>query len=95
VFLRECSLGVTGKAARASKEEICVNHGGGLAMIRQPSRDEVRLPSNGDSISAVTILDHQGRVVRVVPAHEFRRGPLVRRNPMVSRRGSGASQSTK
>jgi hypothetical protein len=63
-------------------------------MIRRSSTDEVRLPSNGDSISAVTILDHQGRVVRVVSAHEFRRGPLVRRNPMVRRRGRGTSQST-
>ncbi len=63
-------------------------------MIRRSSMDEVRLPSYAESVSAVTILDDRGRVVRVVPAHEFRRGPVVRRNRTVIRRGSGPSHST-
>ena len=35
--------------------------------------DIVRLPSGDDSIAPVTILDAEGRVVRVVSAEEFRR----------------------
>jgi hypothetical protein len=37
------------------------------------SSGAVRLPSHDESIAPVTILDGQGRVVRVVPAAEFRR----------------------
>ena len=62
-------------------------------MIRRTGVDEIRLPSNGEPIAAVTILDDQGRVVRVVPAHEFRRGPVIRRNPVVSRRRAEARHS--
>jgi hypothetical protein len=51
--------------------------------------DEIRLPSHEEPIPAVTILDGQGRVVRVVPANEFRRGPILRRHPIVSGRGGG------
>lgn len=36
------------------------------STVRLPSRDD-------DSIAPVTILDAEGRVVRVVPATEFRR----------------------
>jgi len=51
--------------------------------------NEIRLPSHEEPIPAITILDGQGRVVRVVPANEFRRGPILpRRHPVVSpRRG--------
>jgi hypothetical protein len=35
--------------------------------------DIVRLPSGDDSIAPVTILDAEGRVLRVVSAEEFRR----------------------
>ena len=35
--------------------------------------DIVRLPSGDDSIAPVTILDAEGRVVRVISAEEFRR----------------------
>ena len=35
--------------------------------------DTVRLPSADESIAPVTILDAQGRVLRVVSAEEFRR----------------------
>jgi hypothetical protein len=41
------------------------------------SSDAVRLPSGDDSIAPVTILDAQGRVVRVVSAEEFRRARLA------------------
>ena len=37
------------------------------------SSDTVRLPSADESIAPVTILDAQGRVLRVVSAEEFRR----------------------
>jgi hypothetical protein len=42
-------------------------------MSRRSQADEIRLPSDEEPIAAVTILDGQGRVVRVVPACEFRR----------------------
>ena len=35
--------------------------------------EAVRLPSGDESIAPVTILDAQGRVVRVVSAEDFRR----------------------
>ena len=38
------------------------------------SSDTIRLPSADEAIAPVTILDAQGRVVRVVSAEEFRRG---------------------
>ena len=34
---------------------------------------DIKLPDHEEAISPVTILDGQGRVVRVVPAQEFRR----------------------
>jgi len=37
------------------------------------SSDTVRLPSGDETIGPVTILDAQGRVLRVVSAEEFRR----------------------
>ena len=37
------------------------------------SSDTVRLPTADESIAPVTILDAQGRVLRVVSAEEFRR----------------------
>jgi len=43
-------------------------------MRRRSAMDEIRLPSHGDLIPAVTILDGEGRMVRVVPGDEFRRG---------------------
>jgi len=38
------------------------------------SSDAVWLPSGDESVGPVTILDAQGRVLRVVSAEEFRRG---------------------
>ena len=43
-------------------------------MTRRSAADEIRLPSDEEPIPAVTIFDGQGRVVRVVPADDFRRG---------------------
>ena len=59
-------------------------------MSRRSVVDEIRLPNHDEPVSAVTILDGEGRVVRVVPANEFRRGPILpRRHPVVSPRRGG------
>lgn len=61
-------------------------------MSRRSVMDEIRLPNHDEPVSAVTILDGQGRVMRVVPAHEFRRGSVVRRHHIgSSRRGGGST----
>jgi hypothetical protein len=36
---------------------------------------EVRLPRNEDPIAAVTILDGNGSIIRIIPATEFRQAP--------------------
>ena len=54
-------------------------------MSRGSIMDEIRLPSHEEPIPAVTILDGQGRVVRVISGNEFRRGPILRRQPNVIR----------
>ena len=54
-------------------------------MSRVPGGAEIRLPSHEEAISAVTIFDGRGNVVRVVPATEFRRGPIIRRHPIARR----------
>jgi hypothetical protein len=60
-------------------------------MSRRLIVDEIRLPSHEEPISAVTIFDGQGRVVRVVPGNEFR-GPIVRRQPTIIRGRRGLRQ---
>lgn len=40
---------------------------------RRSAAEEIMLPRHEETIAPVTILDAQGRVIRVVPAHEFRR----------------------
>jgi hypothetical protein len=51
------------------------------------SRGAVRLPWHDDeAIAPVTILDAQGRVVRVVPATELRRAAPVARDHWPERR---------
>jgi len=60
-------------------------------MNRRSVMDEIRLPNHDEPASAVTILDSRGRVLRVVPASEFRRGPVIRRHPIVNSRRSGGS----
>jgi len=62
-------------------------------MSRRSGVDEIRLQTHEEQIPAVTILDGQGRVVRVVPANEFRRGPVIRRRPIVGRRHGGRSMA--
>jgi len=51
-------------------------------MSRGSEVGEVRLPSHEESIAAVTILDGQGRVVRVVSGTEFRRAQIARTQPV-------------
>jgi len=46
-------------------------------MSRRTAASEIRLPDHEESIPPVTILDGQGRLVRVVPAQEFRRTPVA------------------
>jgi hypothetical protein len=41
-------------------------------MNRRVAMEDVRLPRNEEPIAAVTILDRNGSIVRVVPATEFR-----------------------
>jgi len=53
-------------------------------MTRRPLHD-VRLPDHDNTIAPMTILDAEGRVLRVVPAQEFRPTPLVRTAPMLAR----------
>jgi len=58
-------------------------------MKQRSTTGEIRLPSHEEPIPAVTILDGQGRVVRVIPGNEFRRGPVIRRHPIESRKRDG------
>jgi len=60
--------------------------------------EAVRLPSGDESIAPVTILDAQGRVVRVVSAEDFRRArsaatiaTLDDQRPVVLMRQPGAT----
>jgi hypothetical protein len=65
------------------------------------SAGTLRLPSPDESIGPVTILDGQGRVVRVVPASEFRRAQpdtggwrdLRRARPLNQRRSTPAADA--
>ena len=83
VFLRRVRATALGRTPKPSKGEGDTPRG--LAMSQRQVMNEIRLPSHDEPISAVTILDGQGRVVRVVPAAQFRSGPIVRRHPIVSR----------
>jgi hypothetical protein len=60
-------------------------------MSRRSVLDEIRLPNHDEPVSAVTILDGHGRVVRVVPANEFRSGPEFRRHHSGSGKSGGGS----
>jgi hypothetical protein len=50
------------------------------------SAEAVRLSRREEAIAPVTIFDAQGRIVRVVPATEFRRSAPVSRAPRFERR---------
>lgn len=66
-------------------------------MNRRSARSEVRLPNHDEPIAAVSILDGQGRLVRVVPATEFHRTPMVRARSLAGRwrnRPAGITQAT-
>ena len=51
---------------------------GGSAMAQRTGTSDVKLPGHDEPIAPVTILDEQGRVVRVVQASEFRRAATTR-----------------
>src|SRR2546421_12539776 len=46
-------------------------------MSRPSAGSDVKLPDHEESIAPVTILDAQGRLVRVVAAKDFRRTPAA------------------
>ena len=48
--------------------------------------NEIRLPGNEEPIAAVTILDGNGAILRIVPATAFRRSPPTRPRPAAVRR---------
>jgi hypothetical protein len=50
-------------------------------MNRRVGTEDVRLPGNEEPIAAVTILDQNGSIVRVVPATEFRRAGTIYDRP--------------
>ena len=47
-------------------------------MAQRTGTSDVKLPGHDEPIAPVTILDEQGRVVRVVQASEFRRAATNR-----------------
>ena len=47
-------------------------------MAQRARTSDVKLPGHEEPIAPVTILDEQGRVVRVVQASEFRRDVAAR-----------------
>jgi hypothetical protein len=47
-------------------------------MAQRTATSDVKLPGHEEPIAPVTILDEQGRVVRVVQASEFRRAATSR-----------------
>jgi hypothetical protein len=67
-------------------------------MSRRPSADDVRLPWNEEPVAAVTILDANGSIVRVVPATEFRQAPTIQARrvgrPEIARPASNRSGRT-
>jgi hypothetical protein len=58
---------------------------GGAVMNRQPETNAIRLPAHEEPVGPVTILDGQGRVMRVVPAREFRPALEARTSPTLAR----------
>lgn len=63
-------------------------------MIQRVRTDDVTLPTETPTIAEVKILDAEGRVLRVVPAEEFRRAAkaaAARAEPLVDRRARRAA----
>jgi len=54
-------------------------------MDPRPETNAVRLPAHEEPAGPVTIFDGQGRVVRVVPAREFRPSLGARTSPTLAR----------
>ncbi len=63
-------------------------------MNRRSVASEVRVPNHEETIAPVSIFDGQGRLVRVVPATEFRRTPMVRARSFTGRRRNPAAGRT-
>ena len=49
-------------------------------MAQRAGTSDVKLPGHEEPIAPVTILDEQGRVVRVVQSSEFRRAAATRQS---------------
>ena len=58
---------------------------GGAVMNGGPEANAVRLPAHEEPVGPVTILDGQGRVMRIVPAREFRPALEARTSPTLAR----------
>jgi hypothetical protein len=54
-------------------------------MNPRVATEDVTLPRNEEPIAAVTILDRNGSIVRVVPATEFRRAETIHIRPRMGR----------
>ena len=59
-------------------------------MAQRAGTSDVKLPGHEEPIAPVTILDEQGRVVRVVQASEFRRAATIRAGRTGGWRPSGS-----
>lgn len=59
-------------------------------MTQRARTSDVKLPGHEEPIAPVTILDEQGRVVRVVQASEFRRAATTHTGRTGSWRQSGS-----
>ena len=57
-------------------------------MSRRAILSTIRLPTHDETIGSITILDAEGRVVRVVTPSEFRYGPVGRQHPAARRRAA-------
>jgi hypothetical protein len=65
-------------------------------MIQRVRTDDVTLPTETPTIAEVKILDAEGRVLRIVPAEEFRRAAkaaAARVEPIVDRRARRAART--
>ena len=54
-------------------------------MNGRPETNAIRLPAQEEPVGPVTILDGQGRVMRIVSAREFRPALEARTSPTLAR----------
>ena len=81
VFVRKTPVPSAIRDVLASKEHTDTPQGGALAMNRSAQVDKNGLASEAEVIAPVTILDAEGRVLRVVPAEEFRQAAGAGQQP--------------